>query len=385
MMPLVPVDYDPFMQAGASAAVNETSAMDAAPRAQRFGLADTWPARAASAIAGAVTLPHDVMTGQVDPLSGEGIARAVNLAGLDVGGVAQGIERAARFIPVDHDPFASELIASRGPKLYNPPVVEQRPFEADYPDSGGTYGQPGEPLGTDIEGRRLGARWVVGRNAVMGEDLPLPEADLDALTTAGTGRGAQTVAPSKLRQGAVGATLLNRYTRVPTDVFLSSALTPEERVLVHAHENGHVIDELAGEIPTKGLNDELRAVYNTLNNLTRNSAGTDAVAFNGTGRTRPVGPRNQGYSTAEEPRELIVEAIRAYMANPNYLKTVAPKTAAAIRAAVNSHPMLSKIIQFNTSAGLGMAAPAAAGAVGMTAIPVDHDPFRDLATDPNGA
>jgi hypothetical protein len=40
------------------------------------------------------------------------------------------------------------------------------------------------------------------------------------------------------------------------------------------------------------------------------------------------------------------------MADPNYLKTVAPKTAAAIREAANSHPVLSKIIQFNTLAGL---------------------------------
>ena len=53
----------------------------------------------------------------------------------------------------------------------------------------------------------------------------------------------------------------------------------------------------------------------------------------------------------------MVEAVRAYMADPNYLKTVAPKTAAAIRAAVNTHPQLSKIIQFNSLAGvLGVAA-----------------------------
>jgi hypothetical protein len=54
----------------------------------------------------------------------------------------------------------------------------------------------------------------------------------------------------------------------------------------------------------------------------------------------------------------MAEAIRAYMADPNYLKTVAPKTAAIIRAAVNSHPTLSKIIQFNA-----IAAPVAMGAI----------------------
>jgi hypothetical protein len=48
----------------------------------------------------------------------------------------------------------------------------------------------------------------------------------------------------------------------------------------------------------------------------------------------------------------MAEAIRAYMVDPNYLKTVAPKVAAAIREAVNSHPTLSKIIQFNSLAAM---------------------------------
>ena len=48
----------------------------------------------------------------------------------------------------------------------------------------------------------------------------------------------------------------------------------------------------------------------------------------------------------------MAEAVRAYMADPNYLKTVAPRTAKAIRAAVNSHPRLRDIIQFNALAAL---------------------------------
>jgi hypothetical protein len=51
------------------------------------------------------------------------------------------------------------------------------------------------------------------------------------------------------------------------------------------------------------------------------------------------------------PGILDLSRIRAYLADPNYLKTVAPKTAAAVREAVNSHPVLSKIIKFNTMAG----------------------------------
>ena len=56
----------------------------------------------------------------------------------------------------------------------------------------------------------------------------------------------------------------------------------------------------------------------------------------------------------------MAEAIRAYMADPNYLKTVAPEVAARIRAAVNTDPILSPHIQFNSLAGL-LAAGAGGG------------------------
>jgi hypothetical protein len=115
---------------------------------------------------------------------------------------------------------------------------------------------------------------------------------------------------------------------------------------------GHMIDEIAGQIPAAGLNTELRQIYNTLNT--------------GQERTRNLtGPQHFGYRPNDVPRELMVEAIRAYMADPNYLKTMAPKTAAAIRAAVNAHPALSRIIQFNSLAGL-----AAIGGLDRETLPI---------------
>lgn len=63
--------------------------------------------------------------------------------------------------------------------------------------------------------------------------------------------------------------------------------------------------------------------------------------------SKPVTPWTYGYGVHEVPWEYTAEAIRAYMTNPNYLKTVAPRTAARIRAMVNANPYLSKIIQFN--------------------------------------
>ena len=98
-----------------------------------------------------------------------------------------------------------------------------------------------------------------------------------------------------------------------------------------------MIDDLAGKIPTAGLSNELRPLHNTLN----------------TGQERGrnlTGPQHFGYGDDDIPREYIAEAIRAYMADPNYTKTVAPKTAARIREFVNSHPRLNKVIQFNSVA-----------------------------------
>ena len=51
--------------------------------------------------------------------------------------------------------------------------------------------------------------------------------------------------------------------------------------------------------------------------------------------------------------------MRAYLTDPNYLKTVAPDTAKRIRQFVNDHPQLRHIIQFNavpSALGAGMIA-----------------------------
>jgi hypothetical protein len=82
-------------------------------------------------------------------------------------------------------------------------------------------------------------------------------------------------------------------------------------------------------------------------------------------RTRNLtGPQHQGYAGEKMDRELMAEAIRAYMTDPNYFKTVAPNAAAAIRAAVNSHPQLSRLIQFNNLGGLAPAGAAIGAAMG---------------------
>ncbi len=72
-----------------------------------------------------------------------------------------------------------------------------------------------------------------------------------------------------------------------------------------------------------------------------------------------------GYLDEEAPFEYMAEGIRAYLTDPNYLKTVAPDTAKRIRQFVNDHPQLRHIIQFN-------AVPSALGA-GMIADELSQD------------
>jgi hypothetical protein len=239
-------------------------------------------------------------------------------------------------------------LASRSAGLYDPPVKPPRPFEADYPT-----GAPADATGrltADIEGKPLGARIVVGRNMVGGDDVTFPQAELNALTEAGTGSRPSVVPARQMGQNA-GNTLVDRRSGLPLGVRLRSNLTPQQALRVHAHENAHVIDQLAGEIDTTGLQNELRQVYNTLN------TGWERAR-------RLTGPQHQGYSTEQQPRELMAEAIRAYMADPNYLKTVAPKTAARIRGAVNANPRIAPFIQFNELLGLGATAAGAAALLG---------------------
>ncbi len=251
---------------------------------------------------------------------------------------------------------AEDALASRYLSLYNPPVKPPRPFEADYPQ--GAPGSAAGQLTADIEGRALGARWVVGRRVVGGPDQAFPAAELNALTKAGTGRNAAVLAQSEIGsdQGVpvLGRTTYDLGTGVPQAVYLSRDLTRESALLVHAHENGHVINQLA-ELPRgleapEHLQGELRRVYNDLNNPDPSHRGI--VAFAGPTKPLPeniVSPETRGYVPADVDHELWTEAIRAYMADPNYLKTVAPKVAAAIRAAVNANPRLAGTIQFNSS------------------------------------
>lgn len=261
----------------------------------------------------------------------------LTLGGLAMtGGLASGLAAKTAVKPL----FSLE---SRSAGLYNPPSKSPRPFEADYP-----HGAPANEAGKlthDIEGRPLVAGHVVGRRESSGPDVALPREALDEITASFTGAGIREAAPRSPELGNdVGRAVFRRGGQ-PDSVHISRALSENQKPRVAAHEVGHVIDQVAGEIPVTGLSSELRPLYNTLQS--------------GTERARNlVEPKHWGYKGDDVPREYMAEAIRAYMVDPNYIKTVAPKTAAKIREFVNGNEKLRDVVQFN--ANPSSAAPAGA-------------------------
>lgn len=244
-------------------------------------------------------------------------------------------------------------LASRSANMYNPPAKSPRAFEADYPQ-GARSDEAGRLL-EDIEGRPLVARHVVGRTHEGGGDAALPADAYDSVAEAVTGGRPQAVASRQIG-GDAGQYVVTRDRRsgdvLNRDIFVDKSLSEAQAQRVAAHEIGHAINDVSGTIPVDGLDGELRRVYNDLNNP--QSYG------------KKFGPEQNRYKGETAKRELLAESIRAYMTDPNYIKTVAPDVASRIRKYVNSHPEISKVIQFNSLGGglLGLGAMRESGCPG---------------------
>jgi hypothetical protein len=386
-----PVDYDPFWLE-ATGGVPFTQQDYARMGAK---LAQTWPVRTAQAAWSGITAPGDVLSGKLDPNSPEGQRRAFALATLGMGGgltgalEREGMAAAGGGLTATLDGEGAGVVggglrdslqgtapldtslASKNASIYNPPVRPSRPFEADYPPKDWPDGPPTDKQGylTDsIDGRPLTARYVIGRNTVGGADTPLLPEEYDAITIGSIGE-----IPEALTEDQMPSGLLGFYHQIARpgepSIGVLNTLSPEPRNMVTAHEMGHMIDDLSGTIPTRGLYQELPRLYNHLNNPNRFSTDIGVII-----NPPPVTPESFGYYPNAVPREYMAEAIRAYMADPNYIKTVAPQTAARIRQYVNSEPRLNHVIQFNAG---GSPVPPA----GASLAPVDHDPFSRPTMD----
>jgi len=303
-----------------------------------------WPERA---VRDTLALPRDVMVaaqqyvpgrrGEDAELNDPLIERAADAAMLVMGGTFAGAPRGSLGAgPVRRVDSPASSFAARPGLMFDPPRKRRRTFEEEYP-SGARFGAA-EHLLVDMEGRRLIARYFVGRRVRDAQGFGLDPEEFAPLIHE-LARKFPTSSAPKLEK------LFGEPTYTPEPFWLESLntlmSTQRETIKGFGYELGQVIDEIVGGISIKGLLPELRGVFNTLNNPSRSLRAIDAAAG------ALFTPKEAGFKINEIRRVYIAEAIRAYLIDPNYLKTVAPNTARAIRAAVNGHPKLSKILQFN--------------------------------------
>ena len=248
-------------------------------------------------------------------------------------------------------------LASHGGLLHNPPPQPLRSFTDDYPQ--GARADAEGRLTQDIDGRKIDRGATVAGRADVGEaDQAVGAAEIPAHARRTTGQ-----APKREQlEGDSGRFLIDyeaqtgRYRGI-RGIVVADDLSDDQAIKALAHEVAHSIDFRA--VPARTLDafhdgkwgiqsgdekvqQQLYRIYTDLNNP----------------KVERWTPLDEGYTKTEEARELWAEAIRAYMADPNYIKTVAPETAAVIRPFANSNKRLNRIIHFN-SIGAGAAAGAA--------------------------
>jgi hypothetical protein len=244
---------------------------------------------------------------------------------------------------------SSGLLAKDAIAGYKPPTnLPSRAASMDYPQ-----GLPVDEFGNithSIEGVPLTAKNVAGRRAADASG-DIPDRGIGLLPTVrlakGAGEGTVLATPQKDLGRNIGD-----FDTLTNNIRYLNTLPGDQAELVITHEVGHLIDTMAGRIKTNpSMNQELEAIYHTL----ATGKGVDPKVMT------TVSPENRGYHPSQDRPEYMAEAIRAYIQDPNWIKSVAPRTAQVIRNAVNSHPELSKWIQFNTAAGVVGGAAALAG------------------------
>ena len=292
---------------------------------------------------------------------------------------------------------ARASVASADGSLYNPPAMPERPFEADYPREDWPDGPPVDAQGRlmqDMDRKPLDQNAaIIGRNKAPGygagseADRPLRDRIAVIQTLKQAGSSLERIPRSSDQTSGGWAPTFDAKSRftgrgsaqIADDLDRPIAGLDDQEVIVLSHELAHSIDFKGGPkalrarnmgdfndrkwgIDHKGMRPEARAqlesqlerIYRDLNN-----------PVDGPVEIRT--PKDHGYEAIDADRELWAEAIRAYMYDPNYIKTVAPEVAFMIRDHVNRNKSLRKTIQFNAIptivgvGGLGLGAAALSG------------------------
>lgn len=238
-------------------------------------------------------------------------------------------------------PLESVTYTSANGKMGVPDPVPQRPFHDDYPSASGS--DVGQPLVSDMDGRPIfpGAT-VAGRRTVGGDDIPLSAEEVDdifrrlGVDTQGVPRASAALQGDAGRyvRGPGEGGKVDRTVSYATD-FGSAAANQLAR-----HELGHVVEDLSfgRSIPTNGIKKELLSNYEQSNPVGNFKPGRGAT------------PETFGYSGPEVDSELIAEAFRHYINDPNSMKSKFPKTAARLREYINTNQNLNEYLHLNSLA-----------------------------------
>lgn len=251
------------------------------------------------------------------------------------------------------DPYDIDFRVPRNPAKRSSPWVAQYPpilrppreFRLDYPN-----GAPADADGFlkyDMEMRPLTAKYIAGRRQVNKPDYALAPDEISSLIHNDAGVWIAPARKSQLTPGTIGQ--FGRYPDGQAEINFWDELPGDQADVTIAHELGHLLDEIAGRISTKEIDDELIPLYSA------HSKGRIGPPF--------LLPENRGYRNHHPPREKAAEAFRIYTTGPNTMKSMAPKAAAALRT-LNSHPFFSKFLQFN-GAPIGVPTGAAAMAAAL--------------------
>lgn len=231
------------------------------------------------------------------------------------------------------DASASKFVGREAPKL------PQRDFSLDYP-SNPNQKPNGSALTHDIDGYPLGTGPIAGRRVVGGLDEAQGSANaLDIARAFGVPVEAVPATQIGRDVGRISsrAGAWEPGTRPPqhadVKIQIDRGLDAAKFDRTVSHEIGHLIDKMGGYIPTSGMMTELRQMYAQMNTPTRMKPEQWRRGYQ---------PESYGYKGDDVYRELIAEAVHAYRTSPNYIKTVAPKTAAAIREFARQIPGLSE-------------------------------------------
>jgi hypothetical protein len=237
----------------------------------------------------------------------------------------------------------------RAIELSDPPSKPARDFTADY--QMGSRGQG--DLVRDMDNEVLGPGKIAGRRTWGGPDEGFTRRDIIEVGRQIFGPLIYKAAPpSAFPPEIIGSLVIHPKSRPSHQARLLSGMEMDREDRALRHLLGHAFDDLTGfsKALKRGLLDprierELRQIYGDLR-VPVSSHGKDA---NVPTKTRP---EDFGYWGDQVPQQYGAEAFRAYMTDPNFMKSVAPLTAQLMRRLVREHPELSRIVRLNALAGM---------------------------------